>query len=538
MPNIDLYDLPDELLEHIISYLPPADLAAASATSKRLLKIANEPLLWRYHCEQTWKHWEEAEKFRSELRAPVVEIQWKEKFLQRAKRDRWISSTLNALLETQQGRIARMQDIADLGYDAKDILLEGCNTPATAEDVLARRYHSEAILGLMNRKRALEIWRGLHTDPYFPLEEALGAYDLFVLGSRSGDINDISAGLDTIAQRILAEYPDYDTLSLAQKAESIATYLRAQGIVGNTGTSAEEFHALRNNYIGLALLQEPHKSLPLQSVAIYCAVARRLNLNAWITKFPFHIHAVVLPGPPSDLANYTETTPIPNESVHMDVWRRSAPADLDEMHSTLRATGIANDLHDQYLGPATTREMVMRTGRNIMRSVEEAREHRDNPVPADLDVDAAFYSFLWSMLLAGSAADREINIHRRRNYLPYLLEQFQAHFPEDVGLVSRYVVRMFEGHPQRGQLVQLLEELAAEDRNAKPVRRRLGTVGEAAGEGAVKYKVGQLFQHKRYGYEGVVVGWDPKCEAGEMWMQQMSVDRLPRGRGQSFYHIL
>jgi len=47
-----------------------------------------------------------------------------------------------------------------------------------------------------------------------------------------------------------------------------------------------------------------------------------------------------------------------------------------------------------------------------------------------------------------------------------------------------------------------------------------------------------MFQHKRYGYEGVIVGWDPKCAAPEEWIMQMGVDSLARGRHQSFYHVM
>lgn len=54
----------------------------------------------------------------------------------------------------------------------------------------------------------------------------------------------------------------------------------------------------------------------------------------------------------------------------------------------------------------------------------------------------------------------------------------------------------------------------------------------------VAFKVGQMFQHKRYGYEGVITGWDVVCDANEDWIQNMRVDALPNGRNQAFYHVL
>ena len=53
-----------------------------------------------------------------------------------------------------------------------------------------------------------------------------------------------------------------------------------------------------------------------------------------------------------------------------------------------------------------------------------------------------------------------------------------------------------------------------------------------------EYLVGTYFKHRRYGYEGLIVGWDPKCENDEAWIQQMRVDSLPRGRSQPFYSVI
>lgn len=50
------------------------------------------------------------------------------------------------------------------------------------------------------------------------------------------------------------------------------------------------------------------------------------------------------------------------------------------------------------------------------------------------------------------------------------------------------------------------------------------------GQRGLKYKVGDVLRHKRYQYRGVIVGWDPECQAGEEWIEQMRVDRLPGER--------
>lgn len=538
--NITLYSLPDEILESIFTYLPPVTLAAASATSKRLNKIANEPLLWRYHCQHTWKYWKDVDKLRAQLAGPAGETQWKEKFLDRKTRDRYIKTRLDALLDTQKGRIARMEALAGLEYDAKDVLLEEMETPQDAEDVLARRYYSEAILGLIHRRQATREWHGLEHDPFPPLERALGAFDLFVLGSRQGDVSDTEAALDRIAANIRREHRDVDRQHYQQRAVTVASYLRAHGLVGNDDET-RDYHALPNNYMGVALTSDTPSTLPLQSAAIYTCVARRLGLNAWPCNYPFHIYVLVDssdPSTPSIFQEWAASRTVPRDAIYMDPWRQETPADREELESKLRHMSIPRANYYQYMLPALSRDMIQRTGRNIVTSVENARERRGGrrnlrTPDLDLDVDSAFYSFLWSSMFAlGANGVGEVAL---RNYLPYLAEHFQNHYPEDIGLIERYIVPLMTstGHPHLDQLILLLEAMRAEDRSDKPQQKRDGPRTQN-----VKFKVGQPFQHMRYGYQGVVVGWDPKCQAQEDWMMNMRVDQLPRGRNQSFYHVL
>lgn len=50
-----------------------------------------------------------------------------------------------------------------------------------------------------------------------------------------------------------------------------------------------------------------------------------------------------------------------------------------------------------------------------------------------------------------------------------------------------------------------------------------------------QYQVGELVQHRRYGYRGVVAGRDGECCASEEWYRSNST--LP-DRGQAWYHVL
>lgn len=554
--------LPDELLEAIVHFLPPAATLAFSATCKRSNKITYEPLVWRRHCMQEWRYWEARHEIKEKLRLPPVQTKWRLLFNERRKIDSEALELFDALLLVQQLRVDRMEKVAAMGYDVKDLMLrQRDETRDDAEDVLARRYHANAILGQIHRATALEKWQRLQRRQMVRLEEVLGAYDLFVLSAGKGDLNDIDAELDRLAQCIRTRDPDFDELSIRKKAVQIAKYLRAENLVGNS--SEEDYHALRNNFISLALFSPPHTSLPLQSVAIYCAVARRLGVNAKPSNYPHHVHAVIEAPPDTSLDGHPRGPTHPprdtrpedaTDVMHMDPWRSAEEVPRDQLTTRLSQMGAPVAQHAYHLSATTNLEVALRTGRNIMNSVQEARDRHRNPVapspetagaPTSPDIDAAWYAMLWSMVILGDATQPS-TLHRRRQVLPYLIEHYQSHFPEDLGLIETLIVPMFSNitaeADQHDTLLHLITTARAGDANARAPSYR-PKVEELRkwmipGEPGVGFKIGTHFRHKRYGYSGVVVGWDARCGAGQQWIAQMRVDELPKGREQPFYNVV
>jgi len=152
------------------------------------------------------------------------------------------------------------------------------------------------------------------------------------------------------------------------------------------------------------------------------------------------------------------------------------------------------------------------------------------------DMDSTFYATLWAMLILGPGQEEVGNIAsvtaRRRQYLPYLSEHFIQHCPWDITLIEEHVVPMFYSLPEGQRLLYQINLLYTADANPKPVSARSELTGN------VRLKVGQVFHHKRYLYEGAITGWNPSCEAGEEWIRHMGVDRLTNGREQGFYHVV
>ncbi|RMZ19177.1 hypothetical protein D0859_16833, partial [Hortaea werneckii] len=604
--------LPDELLEAIILYLGPTSTTSFALACRRSSQIAHEPQVWHRHCLAEYRYWQPHHDLKEKLSLPPAQTPWRQLFAQRRRIDAEAADLFEALLLTQQERYARMERIANWGYDVKDLLLGIVDgTPDDAEDVLARRYHANAILGSIHRMTAVEKWMRLQRQQMVRLEEVLGAYDLFVLAGRRGDLSDIDREFDRIAENIRLRDPDFDQLSVRRKAEQIAKYLRSEKLVGNP--NEENYHALRNNFISMALFEEPHTSLPLQSVAIYCAIARRLGVNARPSNYPHHVHAVIeapsthtLDGKPRPITHpprpdNDDQPPDETEVMHMDPWRSSTETPRSDLLTRLIQMGIPASHHQHCLAATSNLEIALRTGRNLMNSVSEARDlaHTGVPNPSTSppvpDIDAAWYSMLWSMFILGESSAASA-LHRRRQILPYLIEHYQAHFPEDLGLIERIVPPLLEGQREWHVLLHLITTARKADRNKRaPYYRRAGIrervdgdveeglekgdgesssasassspapgpqnpvppptgsggrvrgrSDDAGGGGgvdgvvdsaAVTWKIGTYFRHKRYRYAGIVIGWDTSCGAEPAWIEQMRVDDLPRGRHQPFFNV-
>lgn len=530
-PSAALLQLPDELLDCIISQIAtPADTVHFGQTCKRAHGLVSASLVWRRHCLITWKYWVPRHHLHTKLAQPPLHTDWLQLYGARVQIDRAAADLFEALLLTQQNRVQRMQDIAAKGKDVQDLLIKlKDRTPDEAEDVLARRWHAEAILGMIHRATGIDLWRRVTLDEEVSLEEALCGFDMFLLAVDRTDLLDaVKMELDRIATCMRDITVDFDELSIRQKALSIAEYLISEDLVGNPDPSS--YHDLQNNFLSIALFDEPHTSLPLQSVAIYCAVARRLGLDARPSNVPGHVLAVVTAPPGQRLDGGPESTNNDPERMHMDPWRQTEEITPEELSLRLLQAGIPPYRHTEFITGADTLEMGVRTARNMLRSVQGARFGAPSPLDAE-DAEAAQYGAGWSMFVLG---DRDPNLAtlRRRQCLHFLVEQVQTNFPQDTALVTGTVLPVVEDEAEFDRVSEAMERLREEDRGERTPKPR------GVEESGVRYRVGHHFQHKRFDYRGFIAGWDTHCAAGPGWIMRMGVDDLARGRGQPFYNIV
>jgi F-box protein 21 len=545
---LSFIELPAEILDAIFLHLDPRSLASVSQTCRFVKKITlDAPILWRHLCQTHYKSWAPHHNIAAKFAGPLSEVDWRTLFIQRLNAERGTLHLFNRLLETQQGRVHHINEIAESGYDVKETLLNQVACPGDAEDVLARRYYAQATLQRIQKEMAINVWKDLHNGEDVPMETALGAYDIFTRMGEDVDLASFSEKLDQIAQGVLEQYADFHDLNARQKASTLASYLREQGF---QGVSDASYRALRNSFIGIVLNSSTHESLPLICVAIYCSVAKRLGLDARPCGFLFHVYTLIYA--PKDYTldgKYKPTSSDDLEYMYLDPFRSSDEVHQSDLRRVLREMGVSTNEHEHFLTATNTREMVLRTARNIMNSVQTIRQaeagvagvHAMHGIDASWtnaypDMDSSFYATLWALFLL-SPDEVDINSDPstsppRRQYLPYLLEHFQNHYPWDITLLERFVFPMFYDHPEGEALVDFVNVEHANDRSPKAIKRRTARAMD------VKFKVGQLFRHKRYHYEGVITGWDVSCAQREDWIQHMGVDRLPHGRDQSFYHAL
>ena len=473
---------------------------------------------------------------RENFKNDVNQFDWKKTFSERHDLARQVDRGIDDILSEQKGRLRKAERIVYYGYDAKDALVRNLEVSDSAEDVLARRFYSDAVLGLLHRNMAIQGWVKLSEGAQIPLEKALAGFDLFVLHGREGDQYEISDILDAIAVRFRHDVQGHTEMNTRSKAKALAEYLRARNLVGIQGNLDENYHNMQNNFLGIALQDADHPSLPLISVAIYCCVAQRIGLDAHPCGFPFHVLAIIRPPTNPTPAGFETSEGQLESPIYMDPFRSTSETDVESLKSQLLSLGIAPSEHAAYLGSSSTAEIVRRSAKNIITSVQTLPHSNGanhlSPVECFPEVDGAFYASLWALIILADGNGNMAHLQRAQ-FLPYIVQRVESHFPMDVSLIEKFIAPLFSNFAEHDEILNTIRALREGD-NSAPGEVKARTLGKAEG---VRFKVGQHFQHRRYSYFAVITGWDVECLMGEAWISRMGVNQLSRGKHQSFYHV-
>lgn len=141
-----MIDLPDEVIQNVLFRLNYTTALALEATCRRFRDVANEPLLWKSFCRDRWKKWEPRHNFKAKLAGSEFDG-WKGLFAERTRSHREVCALIESIIEEDVNRIEKVERIVELGWDAKDALLDGFRLAHLSEkSVLAQRWDPAAIL--------------------------------------------------------------------------------------------------------------------------------------------------------------------------------------------------------------------------------------------------------------------------------------------------------------------------------------------------------------------------------------------------------
>ncbi|KAL0939469.1 F-box domain-containing protein [Colletotrichum truncatum] len=511
---LSLDQVPDEILLQILYYISPEDnLLSFHPLSRRLHHLANEPILWRYYCLQSFKFWHPDHRFGEQLQKPVSEVLWKRLFLSRKRRNTKVSNLFSGILATKHGRVKKFEEICLLGLDAKDFLLTQAQTSETVDDVLSRRYFSNAILASIRRGIAIHIWDDLRSSEAEEarrsnqalkitprrLERALAAFDMFVIQDDVGDIDDVSNTLDGLAAGFINDNPGFDSLSIRDKALALNRWLRSKNLTGMSNPETN-YRNLRNCLIGYALRDETHQSLPMVSAAIFCCIGERIGLNAHCCALPGHVLVMVFATETIKLDGSMVTDAHkPIERMYLDPYGGDEEFSKETLRHFISQVGWRS-LDVETMAPAAVSTMIGRLAHNIRHtnlilnsqdvSIERLAGLRTGTALQNMELSV--YAAAWATTLLDPGAFVDVTSH-------FALRFNSLRF-DDAWLVEKiYITRpqphgdVFLAAPNPEYILRLIRRADEQ----QPVLREA--------QNGMEYKIGDVVRHGRYGFVAVVI---------------------------------
>ncbi|KAK9903275.1 hypothetical protein WJX75_001714 [Coccomyxa subellipsoidea] len=263
--------------------------------------------------------------------------------------------------------------------------------------------------------------------------------------------------------------------------------------LGLQGESRDYYRA-SNSLLPCVLIDK--KGIPISLAVVHAAVGRRAGLPIDCIGMPMHlINRMLMPG--SD------------EECFIDVFRGGQLLTREQVNAMMVA--LMDSVAPNLLKPLRRADLYMRMCVNLCHI------YRVSGAAHEPDM-------LRSVLELLLACNEVIDYRRMHAAVCEEMGDYES--------VREDLEKMVPGASTTGQfamsLVRREQEVASESN--RQFRR--------PSNGSVQYRVGEIIEHKRYGYRGVIFGWDPSCTAGDDWIAQMNVDALPGGRNQPFYHVL
>lgn len=326
---------------------------------------------------------------------------------------------------------------------------------------------------------------------------------MFVIKDDAGDLDHITQMLDQLAAQFQAGQPDHRGMCTRDSALALNRWLRVQNLTGMDDPQTN-YRNLRNCFLGHALRDENHPSLPMISAAIYCCIAGRLGLNAHCCASPGHIHAMIfaprgvtLDGEPIEDDTQQQ---VAVERMYIDPFNNDQEIDRQSLQARIVAIGWQNSM-ETLLEPVSPATLVERITRNIKATFTASRAPivagnqgvasllQGNPAE---NLELAVYAAAWASVLITRDDPEEFGENSRQ-----LAFWFKAHQGEDVWLIDRFFSPLSARILGRSssELAQYMRQV-----DSRPPQPRHRTPD-------MEYRVGQVVVHARTEKLAVVCGW-------------------------------
>ena len=307
-------------------------------------------------------------------------------------------------------------------------------------------------------------------------------------------------------------------MSTREKALCLVRWLRAKNLTGMENQEAN-YRNLRNCFIGHALSEDKHESLPIISSAIFCCVAERLGIRASCCAFPSHVHASVLAPAGQTLDGaYVDDPNAELDSMYLDPYGSDEEVTLEDLRSRLVEFGWTQG-PEAFLKASPVPIIVQRTAQNIKASYSQIQSLSDDDPTEygmkrlrtghpDLNLEAAMYASMWADLMVKQAT----NAHWDTNLYQFL-NRFALSWGEDAWIVEKYLVPLYDtfinsqAQPRQRAGWESVHDILAMLHNLNNRQPDVHRRYTEEIHSRVLYKIGQVFRHKRYNYIGIINGW-------------------------------
>ncbi|XP_072921583.1 F-box only protein 21 [Hemitrygon akajei] len=515
-----LVDLPEEVLEQIfccpsLSYV---DVVSVCQTCRKLHEVCQgRSTVWKHKFRHRWPR---LIKYCS----TTGNYNWREEYRTRYTigwKVREIVDSFSKRFFTKEVPIDGFKDIEALGgpfYFIEDELLSILNEDGRKH--LTGKYYSRKILCFLRQQNIMEKLKEFLSsspeqqkliegvvliDQYCnPLADTSREDILLQLSHITEEVKKVLSLMKSSHPSITAERDGvFIDLELQQEVLDVMNFVLYKQLKfkGNE----DDYYNPMNSYIHQVLRQK--KGIPITLCVIYSTISKSLGIHLEPVSFPGHflLRWCQKPEGSTNMLDY----------IYIDAFNNGKRCTAKECEHLSGQKVAAN-----FYCSVTIKDVLFRMVTNLFHLGK--REDSDQ-----------------SYQLLRNALDLYLTL--APDDVQYLMLQARLYFhlginPEKVLDILQHIQAVDPlQHGVVGHLVQLTMEQIARKNQTVEVQVKRHTDEKHKG---IEFSVGLIMRHKRYGYDCVIYGWDPKCMMGLGWMRTMGVYNLPHGPDQPFYNVL